>query len=236
MDLEGRVIAVTGASGNLGVATAKVLFERGAKLLLLDRQLPHVSQVFHQEIAAQKALPFGVDVTGEEAVVRALDEGVEEWGRLDGLVCTVGGYKGGVATVDGPWADWQSMLDMNVKATVACTRAALPTLIAKSSGSIVHVASLAALSGSAGQAAYSGAKAAVLRFSESLADEVKATGVRVNAVLPGTLDTPQNRSWMSKEQIATAIDPRDVAEVIAFLLSDGARAVTGAAVRITGRQ
>jgi NAD(P)-dependent dehydrogenase (short-subunit alcohol dehydrogenase family) len=192
--------------------------------------------VFHADIAAGKALPFGVDVTDEAAISRAVAEGVAEWGRFDGLVCTVGGYKGGVTTVDSSWADWQAMLDTNVKATVMCTRAALPPLIERSSGSIVHVASLAALAGAAGQAAYASAKAAVLRFTESVADEVKASGVRVNAVLPGTLDTPQNRSWMGPEQVASAIDPRAVAEAIAFLLSDAARAVTGAGLRVTGRQ
>lgn len=236
MDLDGRVFAVTGASGNLGLALVKVVIERGGKVLLLDRALPHVSSVFAQEIEAGQALPFALDATDEAAVGEALDRGIASWGRLDGMVCTVGGYKGGVATVDSSWADWQAMLDTNVKTTVTCTRAALPRLIERSSGSIVHVASLAALTGSAGQAAYASAKAAVLRFTESVADEVKAAGVRVNAVMPGTLDTPQNRSWMSAEQASSAIDPRAVADAIVFLLSDAARAVTGAGLRVTGWQ
>jgi NAD(P)-dependent dehydrogenase (short-subunit alcohol dehydrogenase family) len=100
----------------------------------------------------------------------------------------------------------------------------------------VNVASMAALSGSAGESAYAASKAALLRLTESLAAEQKAKGIRVNAVLPGTIDTPQNRSWMSPEDVAKAVPPRAIGDVIAFLLSDAARAVTGTAIKVTGKQ
>jgi NAD(P)-dependent dehydrogenase (short-subunit alcohol dehydrogenase family) len=128
------------------------------------------------------------------------------------------------------------MLTINLRATVACSRAVLPGMLARKAGSIVHLASLAAIGPGPGQAAYSASKSAVLSFSESLAAETKASGVRVNAVLPGTMDTPQNRSWMSEADVQKAVDPTAVADVIAFLVSSAARAVTGAAIRVSGRQ
>lgn len=235
MTIQGRAFAVTGGSGNLGHATAALLLERGATLALFDHDARRSQQAFAKEIEAGTVSVTALDLTDETAVATAVEAERARRGRFDGIVCTVGGYKAAPIR-ETAWADWESMLHINLKATVASSRAVLPTLLAAGGGSIVHVASLAALGGSSGQAAYSAAKAAVLRFTEALADESKADGVRVNAVLPGTMDTPQNRSWMSPTDAAKAIDPRQVGEVIAFLLSDAAAAVTGAAVRVTGRQ
>jgi len=235
MSIRGKAFAVTGGSGNLGHATAALLLERGATLLLLDHAAKRSTEAFVREIALGTVTVTAVDLTDEALVKTAIEAELARRGRFDGIVCTVGGYKA-APIAETSWADWESMLTINLQATVASSSAVLPTLLARGEGSIVHVASLSALAGSSGQAAYSAAKAAVLRFSESLADEVKAQGVRVNAVLPGTMDTPQNRSWMSTADAAKAIDTKHVAEVIAFLLSDAAAAVTGAAVRVTGRQ
>ncbi len=235
MSIQGRAFAVTGGSGNLGHATAELLLERGATLALFDHDARRSTESFAKQIEAGVVTVTAVDLTDEAAVAAAVAAERARRGRFDGIVCTVGGYKA-APIQETTWVDWESMLNINLKATVASSRAALPTLVASGVGSIVHVASLAALAGTSGQAAYSAAKAAVLRFSEALADEVKASGVRVNAVLPGTMNTPQNRSWMSPEDAKKAIEPRLVGEVIAFLLSDEAAAVTGAAVRVTGRQ
>ncbi|MBL8739837.1 MAG: SDR family NAD(P)-dependent oxidoreductase, partial [Myxococcales bacterium] len=187
MTIHGKVFAVTGAGGNLGLAVARLLLERGALVSLFDHDTHRVRQAFDSEVAAGTATVSALDLTDEAAVRAAVVLEHQRRGRFDGIVCTVGGYKAGSVS-DTSWADWEWLLSLNVKATVACSRAALPPLLAQGSGSIVHVASLAALAGTSGQAAYSAAKAAVLRFSEALADEVKAAGVRVNAVLPGTMD------------------------------------------------
>jgi NAD(P)-dependent dehydrogenase (short-subunit alcohol dehydrogenase family) len=235
MSIQGKAYAVTGGSGNLGHATAALLLERGATLALFDHDARRSTEAFAKEIVAGLVSVTAVDLTDETAVSAAVQAERARRGRFDGIVCTVGGYKA-APIQETSWADWEAMLSINLKATVASSRAVLPVLLAQGGGSIVHVASLAALAGSSGQAAYSAAKAAVLRFSETLADEVKAAHVRVNAVLPGTMDTPQNRSWMSAADAAKAIDPRLVGEVIAFLLSDAAAAVTGAAVKVTGQQ
>ena len=230
-----RVVIVTGASGNVGAAVAKSFIHAGAKVVLLDRSLDKLTSHFSRELEAGH-LAFGVDLSDEPRVRAVVDEVRSKAGRIDVLVNTVGGYIGGRPVVDSDWAVWEQMLTMNVKVAHACSRAVLPHFVAQSSGKIIHVGSLAALAGSAGESAYAGAKAALLRFVESLASEVKSRNIQVNAVLPGAIDTPQNRSWMSAEQVAVALDPGAIADVILFLASDAARAVTGAAIRVSGAQ
>ncbi|MFO0550698.1 MAG: SDR family NAD(P)-dependent oxidoreductase [Polyangiaceae bacterium] len=231
-----RLVAITGASGNLGHATASLLLDGGASALLFDRSANHAAK-FKDAVDSGRGWFYAVDLTSEAETRAALADGVAKSGKkLEGLVCTVGGYRGGAPLETSGWDDWDAMWSINVRTTVTCVRAALPMMLEHGRGSIVLVASLAGLSGGAGEAAYSACKAAVLRLTESLAAEVKGRGVRVNAIMPGTLDTPQNRAWMSPEQIATAIEPRAVGDVIAFLLSDASRAMTGAALKVSGRQ
>lgn len=227
---------MTGGSGNLGQATVRALLSRGARVLVVDRDDTRPRATFAEELAAGRVLTARVDLTSPEAVARELGARLESLTDLHGLVATVGGYKGGVSMMDGAFEDWEAMWRINVATSLNATRAVVPALVAKRAGSIVHVASLAALGGNKNQVAYGAAKAAVLRLSEGLADELKEHGVRVNAVLPGTMDTRENRAWMPADVAKTAVDTAAVADVIAFLLSEEARAVTGAAVRVAGFQ
>lgn len=229
-----RWIAVTGASGNLGRATALVLSEAGARCVLIDRSSDALAHAFPSGYAPHRALPL--DLGDETAVRAAFDALAKDGVELAGLVCTVGGYVGGTSVDASDWDVFEKMFALNVKTALTCARAVLPHFQRRAGGAIVNVASMAALAGGAGESAYAASKAALLRLSESLAAEQKANGIRVNAVLPGTIDTPANRSWMSPEDAAKAIEPRAIADVIAFLLSDGARAVTGTAIKVTGRQ
>lgn len=235
-DLEGRVVVITGAAGNLGAATARLFAARGAKLVLVDREEKRVRHELEEIAKSRHHRIVTADVTDESSVRAVVIPAEQELGPIHGLVCTVGGYKGGVSVMDTSWTDWELMLAINLRATVACSRAVLPRMLARRTGSIVHLASLAAIGPGPRQAAYSATKSAVLSFSESLAAEIKEQGVRVNAVLPGTMDTPQNREWMSDADRERAVDPIAVADVIAFLVSDASRAVTGAAIRVSGKQ
>ena len=234
--LSSKSFVVTGGSGNLGQSTVRALVSRGARVLVVDRDDTRPKVTFAEEVAARRVFTARVDLTNPEAVSRDLAKHLEPLDDLFGLVATVGGYKGGASVLDGTWEDWESMWRINVATSLLASRAVLPKLVARKAGALVHVASLAALGGNKNQVAYGSAKAAVLRLSEGLADELKEHGIRVNAVLPGTMDTRANRSWMSAEVANTAVDTAAVADVIAFLLSDEARGVTGSAIRVAGFQ
>jgi NAD(P)-dependent dehydrogenase (short-subunit alcohol dehydrogenase family) len=138
-----------------------------------------------------------------------------------------------IADQDG--AMWDSMLRMNVLTTAAAFRAVLPHLRKAGRGSLVAIGAMAALGAPAEMAAYAAAKSAVLRLVESTAAELKPTGIRANAVLPGTIDTPQNRAAMPDADAARWVTPAQVAAAMGFLLSDDAAGVTGALLPVTGR-
>lgn len=231
-----RVVVLTGGSGNVGAATARAFVSRGARLVLLDRNEERARLAVGDSLKGSDHRAYSVDVTDEIAVRSAVQGATDELGRLDVLVNVVGAFRGGSSALDTPWAYWDSMISANLKSAVGCCRAVLPAFVAQGSGAIVNVASLAALGPSPGSAAYGAAKAALVHFTETLAAEVKEQGVRVNAILPGTIDTPQNRSWMSEADAAKAIDPDAIADVIVFLASHASRAVTGATIKVSGRQ
>ena len=234
--LRGKRFVVTGGSGNLGHSTVHALLARGAKLVVLDRDDSRPRAAFADAIEDGRLLTARVDLTDANAVDKDVNALLDSLDGVDGLVATVGGYKGGVSVLDSSWSDWEAMWRINVAAALHVTRAVVPRLVAQRAGAIVHVASLAALSGEKNQVAYSASKSALLRLTEGLAEELKPHRVRVNAVLPGTMDTKENRSWMSPEFAELAIDTLAVADAIGFLLSDDARAVTGDALRVTGFQ
>ena len=228
-NLNGRTFAVTGASGNLGRAVAETLLRYGANVLLLDRSAKLA------DAKSDAVLHLGgLDLADEIDVGRALDEGLARFGRLDGIVSTVGAFAmGGTAPGEGR-ATWDAMLTANLMTAVAAAQAIVPRL-PPGSGRIVTVGARPGMSGAAGIGAYSASKAAVVRLTESLSEELKRKGVTVNAVLPHTIDTPQNREAMPGADHSRWVPPGDIAEVVAFLLSDAARSVTGALIPVYGR-
>jgi NAD(P)-dependent dehydrogenase (short-subunit alcohol dehydrogenase family) len=226
--LSGRTFAVTGASGNLGAAVVEVLEERGANLVLLDRgSKPERER--DRVISAD-----GLDLGDPQEIARALDAAAIRFGQLTGIVATVGGFDMGGTAGDDGWDVWDAMLSANLKTAVAAVQAAVPRL-AGAGGRIVTVGARPGVSGAKGIAAYAASKGAVLRLTESLSDELKAKGITVNSVMPSTIDTPQNRQAMPSADHSKWVPPRDIAEVIAFLLSDAARSVTGALIPVYGR-
>jgi NAD(P)-dependent dehydrogenase (short-subunit alcohol dehydrogenase family) len=235
-DFSGQVVMVTGAAGNLGRAVVRAFLAAGAKLILLDRKPDRLQQLF-PELAgsADHYLATSVDLRDGEAVNAAVAEGVRRLGRLDVLVNAAGGFRSGAPVHETPLDTWDFLFDLNVRTTINTSRAAVPQMVEQGRGTIVNVAARAALKGGARLAAYSASKSAVLRLTESMAAELKGAGINVNCVLPGTIDTPDNREAMPNAKHERWVKPESIAETILFLASEAAAAIQGAAVPVYGK-
>jgi len=235
-DLTNRVVVIAGASGNLGQAIARAFYAAGANLVLLDRASDRLPGLFPELAGSPDHLLFGsVDAADAESVERAVHSVLERFGRIDVLVNAVGGYRAGQPVHETPLDTWDFMLNLNARTALILSQAVVPTMLAQGSGKIVHVAARAALAGAAKAAAYSASKSAVVRLVESLAAELRQANINVNCVLPGTIDTSQNREAMPKADHSRWVPPEAIADVILFLASDAAWAVNGAAVPVYGR-
>ena len=203
-------IVVTGASGALGQEVCNVLAESGF------------------EVAPIR----GVDLTDADAAQEAISNIAESNGPIQGLVNVAGGFAW-ETVMDGDVSTWDRMWAMNVQTALNACRSTVPFLGA--GGSIVNIGSAAAAKADFGKGAYAASKSGVARLTESLAEELKSKGVRVNAVLPSIIDTPANRKDMPDAEFDSWVTTRELADVIAFLLSDKASGITGALVPVTGR-
>ena len=231
--LEDRIILVTGAAGNLGAAVTARLAALGGVVVAADRSTDKLAESM-ASLDGRHLTRGGIDFTDPAACGRLVDEAVGRFGRLDGLVGTVGTFAMAKIEQADP-AHWDGLFRANLLTTLNICRAAVPAMRAARRGSIVTVGAAGAGRGGKGMAAYAAAKSAVLRLTESLADELKGDGVRANCVLPSIIDTPQNRADMPKADTSRWVTPAQLAEVIAFLLSDAASGITGTGVPVTGR-
>jgi NAD(P)-dependent dehydrogenase (short-subunit alcohol dehydrogenase family) len=225
--MNGKVVVITGALGALGTAVAEIALKRGAKVAGLDHapsQMP----------ATPDRLELGgVDLSESIAAKTAIDAVIAHFGRLDALINIAGGFTF-EPVAEGDTKSWQRMYALNVLTALNTSRAALSHLAASGAGRIVNVGALGALQAGAGMGAYAASKAGVHRLTEALAAEWKGK-VTVNAVLPSTIDTAANRASMPKADFAKWVRPQELAEVILFLASDAASAVTGALLPVAGR-
>jgi NAD(P)-dependent dehydrogenase (short-subunit alcohol dehydrogenase family) len=229
------VALVTGAAGNLGRAVAATLAAQGASVVALDRSAQPLEAMVAALPRPEAHLALaGVDLSDPAACEAAVAQAVARHGRLDGVMHTVGGFAWGLLDEAGAEL-FEQMFRINVLTTANLFRAAIAAMRPAGRGSLVATGAMAALKAGAGMAAYSASKAGVLRLVESYADELRPTGLRVNAVLPGTIDTPQNRASMPGADTSGWVQPAQIAEVVAFLLSDAASGVTGALVPVTGK-
>ncbi len=235
-DFSGHVALVTGAGGNLGGAVARAFYDAGASLVLADRRPDRLAAVYPAEQFAPARVHIAAADLTDEASVQALVAGaLDRFGAIDILANTVGGFRAGTPVHETPLETWEFMLALNARSAFLISKAVIPPMLARGGGKIVHVASRAALSGSARQVAYSVSKGAVVRLVETLAAELRHKGINANCVLPGTIDTPQNRAEMPDADFSKWVAPEAIADVILFLASDAARAVNGAAVPVYGR-
>lgn len=226
MQLAGKVVVVTGAFGQLGRAVTRELLAQGAQVALLDVATGE---------APQGAAAWKVDLTSLPDTARVLEAAAQRFGRVDALVNVAGGFRWQTLEQSEDLGEWSTLFAMNLQTCVTASKAVLPHLRRSGAGRIVNIGAMGAVKGASGMGAYAASKAGVMRFTEALADEVKLQGINVNAVLPSIIDTPQNRADMPKANFDRWVKAEEIARVIAFLLSDGAAAVTGALVPVTGK-
>lgn len=216
-------IIVGGGLGALGRAVAATLKQAGHKVAVIDM------------VAADGADPFvfgGVDLADEAAVERAYDAAAAALGSIDGVANIAGGFVWETQH-DGNIDSWDRMYRMNLRTAAVSSRAALRHL--KPGGAIVNVGAASAVNPAVGFAPYAASKAGVMALTESLADELRPSRIRVNAVLPSVIDTPANRADMPDADTSAWVRPEAAADVVAFLLSAEAASVTGVGVKLTLR-
>jgi len=229
-----RVIVVTGGRSGIGKAVVAGLLAHGASVVSLDVSAPP---------ADSAALELVCDVSSPEAVEKAIAQGVETYGGLDGLVQSAGITRDGLL-----WKmsaeDWGTVLDVNLTGAFLVLKATVPHLRKRGAGSIVNVTSINGMRGKFGQSNYAASKAGLIALTKTAARELGAFGIRVNAVAPGLVMTPMTES-LPKEFIQKAIDEaalkrvteaEDVAAAVLFLLSDMARQITGETLRVDAGQ
>ncbi len=237
IDFTDRVIAITGAAGNLGRATAMAFHEAGARLAVIDRKHDDLRRVFGETVPeGETCFYVSGDLTDAQSVSEMIAAIWQYFGRLDVLVNIAGGFTMGPPVHETPVDSWDFMINLNARTVFLMSRAVIPHFIDQKYGKIVNIGARAALSGKPYMAPYVVSKSAVIRLTESIAAELRdVEGINVNCVLPGTIDTIRNREDMPDADFSKWVTPRALADVITFLASDDARAINGASIPVYGR-
>lgn len=233
--LADKIAVVTGAAGNLGRAVARAFADQGARLALVDLNQEGLDAARGNLPPDAEAAVFACNLIDPLSVAQASEQILAHYGRVDILANIAGGFTMGPLLHETDDKDWEFMLNLNARSVFNTCRALIPAMLSAGGGRIVNVSARAARQGKARMAPYCASKAAVISLTESLSAEHKDAGINVNCILPGTVDTPQNRAAMPDADHSTWVPPAALADVVLFLASDAARCVNGAAIPVYGR-
>ncbi len=221
MRLQNKTVVITGGSGALGQVVVPACVDAGARVIVVDR---------HSRTAeAQGVRVMTANITNEADIRRLVEAILEEVGRIDALINLVGGFAMG-SVLETDLSLWQRMLTMNLTAAFLLSKAVLPHMLQQRTGRIVHVAARAAVEPFPGAAAYVVSKAGLAALIRALALELAGSGVTVNGLLPTTIDTPANRKSMPDADSSKWVNPRSIADMLSFLVSDEASQTNGALI------
>lgn len=224
-------VFITGAAGALGSAVAHAFDAAGANTVLLGRDRTRLEGACGP--ASARRMLAVADLRDAAAVAAAAQAAAIRFGRIDALCNIAGGFAMGTpvhATTD---AQWDELFELNVRSLRNAVVAVVPGMLDGQGGKVVNIASGSARQGLANMGAYCASKDVVIRLTESMSAELRSQGINVNCVLPGTIDTPDNRSAMPNADRSKWVTPEALAEVILFLCSPAARAIHGAAIPCT---
>lgn len=232
----GPVVFISGGAGNLGRAVTRAFLAAGwrAAVALHHTDAKDALDGLKAEFPG-RLCGFLLDLTNPRGAEAAVRQTLEFGGRLNAAAHLMGAWAGGAEIGETEPEDWDRMMDINLKSAFLLARVAIPKLLAAGGGSLVFVSSRSALQERKGMGPYAVSKAGLLVLAETIAEEYRDRGVRANAVLPGTIDTPANRRSMPKADHAAWTAPEEIARVILFLASPDSSAVNGAAVPVYGR-
>lgn len=225
--MHGKVFVITGASGALGKVVAEAAIARGARVAGIDYAAATTGTT------ADRIELGGVDLSDAAQASKAISAAASHFGRLDVLVNIAGSFSFETVSEGDP-KTWQRLYTINVMTALNASRAAISHLVASEAGRIINIGAMGALQAAGGMGPYAASKSGVHRLTEALAAELKGK-VTVNAVLPSTIDTPANRRDMPKADFSAWVTANELADVILFLASDAASAVTGALLPVRGR-
>ncbi|MEQ8347716.1 MAG: SDR family NAD(P)-dependent oxidoreductase [Sneathiellaceae bacterium] len=225
-----KLVLVTGAAGALGRAVCAEFAGRGRRVVAIDRDAGGLRAAFGEGGMLQVA----VDLLDARATAGAVEALVASHGPVDTLACIAGGFAMGPAVHEEDPADYRRLMDMNFATTQHIVRAALPGMLAERAGCVLTIGALAALSGKAQMGAYCVSKSAVMRLTETLAAELRGTGVRANCILPSIIDTPVNRAAMPDADPGQWVRPEQLAQIMAFLAGPEGAAIHGALLPVDG--
>jgi NAD(P)-dependent dehydrogenase (short-subunit alcohol dehydrogenase family) len=232
---KGKLVLVAGGTGGLGKAVSQAFLNESASVAVTYRN-PHEFAALKKASGAHAASLHGhqVDVTDEVAVTQLIDSIAKAEKPVAALVNAVGAYAGDTAVWQTDSKVMDQMFALNFRSGYVLSRAVIPLMLKQKSGVIVNVASRSAFDHAAGAGAYAASKAAAVAMLDSLAADLKGSGVRANSVLPSIIDTEANRKAMPKADFSKWPKPDDIARVILFLCSEDARLINGASVPVYG--
>jgi NAD(P)-dependent dehydrogenase (short-subunit alcohol dehydrogenase family) len=230
-----RVVLVTGPAGNLGSAVVERFVQENARMILIDHHPDRLFSLYpHLAKKSDQVLIPGVDLSDSHLVEGAVQQGINTLGRIDCLIHTAGGFQMGQQVHEISQQSWDHMINLNLVTLLNIARAVIPHMIKHMQGKIVTIGARPALAGKARMGAYSVAKAGVVRLTEAMSAELKTKGINVNCVIPGTIDTPQNRQAMPDADRSGWVSPQSLAEVIYYLCSENAIDIHGASIPVYG--
>jgi NAD(P)-dependent dehydrogenase (short-subunit alcohol dehydrogenase family) len=227
--MKGKVVLVTGANGGLGSFVTQAFLDAGATVVGTSRTI-HPSDFKNPAFAAIPA-----EILSPEGARVLIDQVVARFGRIDVLAHTVGAFAGGQSIADTDDATFHKMFDLNVNSAFYLLRAAIPTMRKTGDGRIVAIGSRAAMDPGPHVGAYSASKAALVSLIRTVAAENKDAGITANVILPGTMDTPANRTAIPNADISKWVQPASVASLVVWLAGEAGKDVNGAVVPVYGK-
>lgn len=230
-DFSKKVVLITGGTGALGGMLVKKFLSSGAVTI---SSFHNEQEAERLKIENSKVELIELDMLQEEQLLKKIPQLVKKFGTIDVLVNVVGGYLGGKSTNDLSETEWDKMMNLNLKSAFLISKHVIPVMVSGNGGNIVHISSRTGQKSDGGDSAYAASKAGLIRFVESAAQEFKDSGININCILPTTIDTDANRKAMPNADFSKWLSTEDLANVILFLCSSGARVINGSAIPTYG--